>query len=178
LHSFHESDSSGVCAQDHEEDVQIAHFANLELGGDALAAAPRVELRSAAAPPTPKAIEGMISGVEICPQDWCTNGAFFTGSFTGKVDGKRTSGLFLVQVAHTSLAEGLVTGGSWIVRTKRGDVGGTITSGVLTANNDQTFDVTLTLQVAQPAGGGTLTFVGLLDHSGLDEEIPDLQRSR
>jgi hypothetical protein len=121
----------------------------------------------AAAPP----IEGTIAGVEVCPQDWCRNGAIFTGTFYGKVDGKRTSGVFLVQVSHTSLAEGLVTGGSWIVRTRRGDVGGTITDGKLATNDGGiTFEVNLTLQIT---GGGTATFIGLLDHSGLKEEIPE-----
>jgi hypothetical protein len=52
-------------------------------------------------------------------------------------------------------------------------IAGTITSGMLTANNDDTFDVTLTLQMTQPATD-TLTFSGVLDDGGLDNEaIPE-----
>ena len=52
-------------------------------------------------------------------------------------------------------------------------IAGTITSGILTANNDDTFDVTLTLQMTQPATD-TLTFSGVLDDGGLDNEaIPE-----
>jgi hypothetical protein len=49
----------------------------------------------------------------------------------------------------------------------------TITSGMLTANNDDTFDVASTRQMTQPASDTPLTFVGVLDHSGLDNKIPE-----
>jgi hypothetical protein len=119
---------------------------------------------------------GTIDGVEICPQSsLCSNGALFTGSFTGKVNGKHTGGVFGVQVSHAPLqtqpeAVTAVTGGSWIIRTKRGDFAGTITGGTLTANADNTFDVALTLAITEGAFG-TLTFTGLLDHN---EPLPTI----
>ena len=129
-----------------------------------------------AAPKDKPLLEGTVSGVELCPQSLCTNGALFTGTFTGKVSGKHTSGPILVQVTHESLNTNvggvtMVTGGSWIIRTSRGEFRGTITSGQLTANADDTFDVILTLQMTQPTIG-TLTFNGVLDHSGLDDLPP------
>jgi len=131
-----------------------------------------------AAPPSKSLLEGTVSGVEVCPQSLCTNGAIFIGTFTGKVSGKHTSGPSFVQVAHESLntdvgAMTLVTGGSWIIRTKRGDFSGTIVGGQLTANDDATFDVILMLQMTQPTSVA-LTFTGLLDHSGLDDSPPSL----
>ena len=50
---------------------------------------------------------------------------------------------------------------------------GTIKSGKLTANDDDTFDVVLTLEMTQPTSA-MLTFTGLLDHSGLDEFPPTI----
>jgi hypothetical protein len=118
--------------------------------------------------------------VEICPQELCTNGAIFTGVFNGKVNGEHTTGWFLVQVPHQTplnTAPGLVTGvlpgGFWIIRTRMGDFAGTILTGMLTAKNNDRFDVTLMLQMTQPLNN-TLTFIGVLDHSGLDNEpIPE-----
>jgi hypothetical protein len=123
-------------------------------------------------------LEGTVSGLELCPQSACDNGALFTGTFTGKVSGKHTSGPTLVQVMHGSLSTNvggvtLVTGGSWIIRTSRGEFRGAITSGQLTANDDDTFDVILNLQMTQPTSV-PLTFNGLLDHSGLDDFPPTI----
>jgi len=50
---------------------------------------------------------------------------------------------------------------------------GTIKGGQLTANDDETFDVILTLEMTQPTNT-TLTFTGLLDHSGLDDFPPTI----
>ncbi|HZO03696.1 MAG TPA: hypothetical protein VFB93_21090 [Burkholderiales bacterium] len=130
-----------------------------------------------AAPPSKPLLEGTVSGSEVCPQSLCGNGAIFVGIFTGKVSGKQTSGLSLVQVAHASLntnvgAVTVVTGGSWIIRTKRGDFAGTILGGQLAANDDDTFDVVLQLQITGTST--TLTFTGLLDHSGLDDSPPTI----
>lgn len=129
----------------------------------------------AAAPPAPKPLAGVIAGVEICPQEWeqwCPNGATFFGTFYGKVNGERASGVFKVEVKHVSplslTGETPVLSGAFIVRTTRGDIAGLITGGTLTTDDGgQTFKVMLTLQI-----GDTLaTFKGLLDHSGLQEEI-------
>ena len=131
-----------------------------------------------AAPKSKPLLEGTVSGVELCPQSLCRNGALFTGTFTGKVSGKHTSGPILVQVTHDSLNTNVggvtvVTGGSWIIRTSRGEFMGTIEGGQLTANDDETFDVILTLKMTQPTNT-TLTFTGLLDHSGLDDFPPTI----
>ena len=132
-----------------------------------------------AAPKSKPLLEGTVSGVELCPQSLCTNGALFTGTFTGKVSGKHTSGPILVQVTHGPLntnvgGETVVTGGSWIIRTSRGEFMGRIEGGgKLIANDDETFDVILQLQMTQPTSA-TLTFTGLLDHSGLDEFPPTI----
>jgi hypothetical protein len=48
-------------------------------------------------------------------------------------------------------------------------------AGTLTAKKNDRFDVTLTLPITTPAVSITLTFIGVLDHSGLDKEpIPEL----
>lgn len=135
----------------------------------------------AAAPPAPKPLEGVIAGVEVCPQEWeqlCPDGATFFGTLHGKVNGERGSGVFKVEVMHQSplslTGETPVLGGSFVVRTTRGEVGGTITGGTLaTDDGGETFKVLLTLLVTQPPSTTPLTFKGLLDHSGLKEEIPE-----
>ena len=135
----------------------------------------------AAAPPAPKPLAGVIAGVEVCPQEWeqlCPNGATFFGAFYGRVNGERASGVFKVEVKHVSplnlTGETQVLSGSFIVRTTRGEVGGMITGGTLTTDDGgQTFKVLLTLLVTQPPSTTPLTFKGLLDHSGLQEEIPE-----
>jgi hypothetical protein len=114
-------------------------------------------------------ITGTISGVELCPQSICGQAAF-AGSFSGFVNKKGTSGVFLVQVTHGSLPDTAggttpVTGGSWLIRTEKDRViAGTITGGTLTYNGDGTFTVVLTLELTQ-GGNGTVTFTGLLDHN-------------
>jgi hypothetical protein len=121
---------------------------------------------------------GTIDGVEICPQSFsiCSNGALFAGSFTGTVSGKHTRGSFLVQASHASPLQtqpGAVTavnGGSWIIRTRKGDLAGTITGGTLTATEDNTFLVALTMQITE-GGSGTRTFTGVLDHNELPPTI-------
>jgi hypothetical protein len=123
-------------------------------------------------------IVGTIDGVEICPQSFslCSNGALFAGMFIGIVQGQHTRGAFLVQVSHDSLqtqpgTTTAVTGGSWIIRTKGADFAGAIAGGAtLTANADNTFNVTLTLQIVE-GGSETLTFMGVLDHTELPPRI-------
>ena len=126
----------------------------------------------AAAPPSPKPVEGTIAGVEVCPQEWCTNGALFSGVYTGKVYGRHTSGVVLVQVSHEPLgAQTFVKGGSWIIRTKRGEFQGTIDSGgTITANSSpaNTFTVALTLKITEgltEGGSDKAAFSGFLDHN-------------
>ena len=123
-------------------------------------------------------IVGTIDGVEICPQSFslCSNGALFGGRFIGIVHGQHARGAFLVQVPHDALqtqpgTTTAVSGGSWIIRTKNADFAGAIVGGgTLTANADNTFNVTLTLQIIE-GGSETLTFIGVLDHTELPPTI-------
>jgi hypothetical protein len=128
---------------------------------------------AAAAPAKP--LTGVIAGWEACPQDWeqlCPEGATFFGTFHGRVNGERASGVFKAVIKHSGLSTGagIVESGSFIVRTTRGDVAGLILPGgtLTTDDGGQTFKVMLTLQV----GPDTLTFKGLLDHTPLQEDIP------
>ena len=90
--------------------------------------------------------------MEVCPQELCTNGAIFAGTFTGKVTGEHTTGYFLVQVPHETplnTAPGLVTGvlpGGFLDHSDKIDFVGTIIGGMLIAKNNDRFDVNLMLQ--------------------------------
>jgi hypothetical protein len=128
---------------------------------------------SASAASEPK-IRGTIHGQEFCWQDACGY-ALFAGTFAGRVDNKRTGGTIVVQVTHDSVPTygsppAMITGGSWVIRTLAGDFKGTIAGGTLTANNDNTFDVTATLTLVE-GGSGTLSFKGELDHNNFPPTI-------
>ena|ERR687887_81292 len=79
------------------------------------------------------AIVGTISGFELCPQSVCDK-AYFAGQFAGTVNGKPTSGVFSVGVTHGDLPQSIegtapITGGTWMVRTKRKIFAGTVATG-------------------------------------------------
>jgi hypothetical protein len=112
-------------------------------------------------------IVGTISGFELCPQSVCDK-AYFAGQFAGTVKGKPTAGVFSVGVTHGDLPETTggtapITGGTWMVRTKKKVFAGTVATGTLTYNGDDTYTVALTLTLTE-GGSGTLQFTGLLDH--------------
>jgi hypothetical protein len=114
------------------------------------------------------AISGTISGLELCPQSICDQ-AIFAGNFAGTINGKPTPGVFLVGVTHDDLPEtaggtAAITGGTWMIRTKGRVFTGTIQTGSLTYNGDNTYTVVLTMEIDK-GGNGTVTFTGLLDHN-------------
>jgi hypothetical protein len=119
-------------------------------------------------------ITGTISGVEVCPQSICDQ-AIFTGNYAGTINGKPASGVFLVGVTHEDLPDtaggtSAITGGSWMIRTKNRIFTGRIQGGTLTNNGDNTFTVSLTMEIER-GGTGTLTFKGLLDHNDFPPTI-------
>ena len=135
----------------------------------------------AAAPPTASVIDGKISGQELCWQELCGFALFF-GTFNGKVNGEHTTGTFTAIVNHSALPSQpgdtpAQVSGSWTLRTQQGDFAGT-TTGTLTARKNDRFDVNLSLQITTSTvsfSNNTLTFNGVLDHSGLDKQpIPEL----
>jgi len=137
----------------------------------------------AAAPPT-SLIDGKIAGQEICWQELCGFALFF-GTFNGKVNGEHTTGTFTAIVKHeTPLptqpgGTADITSVSWTLRTPQGNFAGTGTpnvAGTLTAKKNDRFEVNLSLLITTPAvSPPTLTFSGVLDHSGLDKQpIPEL----
>jgi hypothetical protein len=115
------------------------------------------------------AIEGEISGRELCPKSWCGQ-AYFGGEFYGKVDKKRAVGVFWVGVDYTDLPtvsqpSTAITDGSWLIRTKnRGTFAGTVTTGTLTYNGDNTYGVSVTLEITQGGQGQFYLVEGELDH--------------
>ena len=118
-------------------------------------------------------ITGTISGVEVCPQSVCDQ-AIFTGNYAGTINGKPSSGVFLVGITHEDLpgagGTSAITGGSWMIRTKSRIFTGRILGGTLTNNGDNTFTVSLTMEI-EKGGNGTLTFNGLLDHNDFPPTI-------
>jgi hypothetical protein len=161
----------GLCEPNYKEVHMTTRRVSLLVGLLCLIASTSV----AAAPPAPKPLTGVIAGLEVCPQEWtqwCPDGATFFGTFYGKVYEERASGVFKAVIKHSSLSSPpvMVETGSFIVRTTRGDVAGLILPGgtLTTEDGGQTFKVMVTLQV----GETLLTFKGVLDHTPLQEEIP------
>jgi hypothetical protein len=113
-------------------------------------------------------IEGEISGVELCPQVAC-GAAIFTGTFQGKVGNDSTPGFFWASVQHEPLPvdpnqSAVVLGGKWSLSTFRGQFRGSVIDGFITNNGDNTFTVTLTLQLKR-GGKGLLIAEVVLDHN-------------
>jgi hypothetical protein len=114
-------------------------------------------------------IEGEISGVELCPQIACS-AAIFTGTFRGEVGNDSTPGLFWASVKHETLPvdptqpPAVVLGGKWSLSTFRGQFSGSAIDGTITNNGDNTFTVTLTLQLKR-GGRGQLLAEVQLDHN-------------
>src|SRR6266581_7397537 len=84
------------------------------------------------------AVEGDLTGIELCPQSIC-GAAWFAASFVGKVGHRHTSGVALAGITHEDLptVEGEmadITGGTWSISTWRGSFSGYISGGTLTYN--------------------------------------------
>lgn len=113
-------------------------------------------------------ITGQVEGMETCAQFSCGFAQFLGTSQlqVGTVQGK---GGFLVQVTHgpVPLLPGgttPITGGQWAMSANQTVFTGTVESGSLFNNGNNTFTVTLTLLLLS-GGGGTLSFTGILDHN-------------
>lgn len=116
-------------------------------------------------------LTGSVSGTELCPQFICGS-AIFAGSFKGKVNGKATIGSFWTGVNYqeplpsgTSHDSTPITGGTWLIWTTRGTFSGNIEyGGTITANGDNTFDVSAVLDLTG-GGTGSVNFDGTLNHN-------------
>ena len=67
------------------------------------------------------AIEGQVSGIELCPQFICGN-ALFTGVYLGEVEGAPALGTWFAAINHQPLPElgedaVAINGGEWSLRT-------------------------------------------------------------
>ena len=122
---------------------------------------------SALAGSTP-VITGIVSGTELCFQFICGS-AIFGGNAQLQVDGKPRKGSFLVSVNHESpLPERqgdsvAITGGTWVITTKRQIFSGTIAGGSVTRLEGNNFAVAAQLDL-QDGGTGTIYFSGTLSH--------------
>ena len=114
------------------------------------------------------AINGHINGIESCFQFICGY-AEFVGTFTGKVNGNDTTGVFKAQVTHESLDETnqgvtTVTGGEWSLITTNTVIKGTVLQGgTLKFHQNNTFAVELTLPIT--GSSSTAMFDGTLNHN-------------
>lgn len=112
-------------------------------------------------------ITGKISGVELCPQTAC-GAAIFTGTFHGKVGNKPTPGFFWFAAQHDTLPppgnSALIFGGKWSLSTFVGKFGGTVSEGSIFNNGDNTFDISVTLELKK-GGSGELLGDAVLDHN-------------
>ena len=114
------------------------------------------------------AINGHINGIESCFQFICGY-AEFVGTFTGKVNGNDTTGVFKAQVRHGSLDETkqgvtAVKGGEWSLITPNTIIQGTVQAGgTLKFHQNNTFAVELTLPITNSIS--TAMFDGTLNHN-------------
>lgn len=113
------------------------------------------------------AIQGTVSGIELCPQYICGS-AIFTGVFKGLVAGRPAFGFVSVAVTHDPLPDpgesASINSGVWTIQLLSGrKFGGIATGGSLFNNGNDTFQVSVDM-LALSGATGTLTFAGLLSH--------------
>ena len=112
-------------------------------------------------------ITGEISGVELCPEIAC-GAAIFTGTFQGAVGNKPTPGFFWVAVQHKTLPtagnSSPIFGGKWSLSTFWGKFDGTVLGGSISNNGNNTFSVSVTLEL-KSGGKGELLGEALLNHN-------------
>jgi hypothetical protein len=112
-------------------------------------------------------IAGEISGVELCPETAC-GAAIFTGTFQGTVGNKPTPGFFWVAVQHQTLPtagnSSPIFGGKWSLSTFWGKFGGTVLGESIFNNGNNTFNVSVTLELKND---GTVKLLGeaVLNHN-------------
>jgi hypothetical protein len=112
-------------------------------------------------------IAGEISGVELCPETAC-GAAIFTGTFQGMVGNKPTPGFFWVAVQHETLPiagnSSPIFVGKWSLSTFWGKFGGTVLKGSIFNNGNNTFTVSVALELTS-GGAGQLFGEAVLDHN-------------
>jgi hypothetical protein len=115
------------------------------------------------------AINGHINGIESCFQFLCGY-AEFVGTFTGKVNGSDTTGVFRARVTHGDLVEtnqGVTTvdqGGEWALILPNTVIKGTVgAGGTLKFHQNNTFAVDLPLLIE--GSSSTAMFDGTLNHN-------------
>jgi hypothetical protein len=112
-------------------------------------------------------IAGEISGVELCPEIAC-GAAIFNGTFQGTVGNKPTPGFFWVAAQHEALPaagnSSPIFGGKWSLSTFWGKFGGTVLGGSIFNNGNNTFNVSVTLEL-KSGGTGQLLGAVVLDHN-------------
>ena len=116
------------------------------------------------------ALGGQVALIEFCEQAVC-GAAYFFGLYAGQFGSNpHAVGTIIVRVTHTlPLPEpgvpGGVTGGAWLIKFLNGrTIGGIITGGALSNNDDGTYQVIANM-LATFNGTGTNTFVGTLSHN-------------
>ena len=116
---------------------------------------------------TPK-IQGVVSGLELCPEAWC-GVAIFAGVFQGQVGfNPNAIGVITVAVNHEDLPFVVntcadITDGSWTLRVGFRRFAGS-TTGLLCYNGGNTWNVHVTMEF-ESGGTGDATFHGTLDHN-------------
>jgi hypothetical protein len=112
-------------------------------------------------------IAGEISGIELCPEIAC-GAAIFNGTFQGTVGNKPTPGFFWVAAQHEALPaagnSSPIFGGKWSLSTFWGKFGGTVLGGSIFNNGNNTFNVSVTLEL-KSGGNGQLLGAVVLDHN-------------
>ncbi len=113
------------------------------------------------------AVEGEISGVEVCPQAIC-GAAIFTGTFKGTVGGNPTAGFFWVAVNHEPLptpgSTAAILSGRWNIATPRRAFSGPVLGGTIFNSGDNTFKIDTALKITR-GGSGLIDVSGLLNHN-------------
>src|SRR5687768_3386527 len=111
---------------------------------------------------------GIASGTELCFQFICGS-AIFGGNVQLQVDDKPRKGTFLVSVNHQSPLPDeenesvLITGGTWVISTKKEVFSGDVAGGTITRLSGNNFAVTAQLDL-ESGGTGTIYFSGTLSH--------------
>lgn len=131
-------------------------------------------------------VNGVVGGIELCPQFICGS-AIFAGSFQGQLGfNANANGVIVASLNHTDPLPVAVidppadiTGGVWEIRTLGRRVSGIVLNGTIASLGDGTFEVNATLQLTGPGQSGYLHFQGILNHntliptfSGVIYEIP------
>jgi hypothetical protein len=129
-------------------------------------------IASATAVAQTTAINGHVSGWEVCaqslPEEICGGYASFAGAFVGKINGNDTTAAVAIRVKHDDLKYGnqevtLVNLGDWIlVLDANTAIVGTVAGGTLTFRKNNTFAVELTLPIT---GNDIAYFDGTLNHN-------------